>query len=173
MKTQLSNSEVKELIKFLETNYNLKDIINKKDVVIREDNLLKVNNKVLFFFYKEVHKEIHKEDNKEDQAEKLTPTLKLILELGEKIKETSIKTITVDKGAVKFVINGADIMRPGITHINEGIKKGDIVIILEETHKKPISICISEASSEELRAMTHGKALKNIHFIGDSLWKLG
>lgn len=172
MKTQLSNSEVKDLIKSLETNYNLKNIISKKDVVIREDNLLKVNNKVLFFFYKEAHKEIHKEDNKEDHVEKLTPTLKLVLELGERIKETCIKTITVDKGAVKFVINGADIMRPGITHIDEGIKKGDIVIILEETHQKPISICISEATSEELKVMAHGNVLKNIHFVGDVIWKM-
>ena len=79
--------------------------------------------------------------------------------------------IIVDKGAVKFVVNGADIMRPGITKIDEGIQKGEIVVILEETHKKPISICVSEASSEELKAMTHGKALKNIHFVGDSVWK--
>ncbi|MBS3121311.1 RNA-binding protein [Candidatus Woesearchaeota archaeon] len=159
MKIQLSNSEVKELIKSLETNYLLKEVINKKDIVIKEENLLKVNNKVLFFFYKE------------DKVEKLTPTLKLVLELGERIKGTTIKTIIVDKGAVKFVVNGADIMRPGITKIDEGIQKGEIVVILEETHKKPISICVSEASSEELKAMTHGKALKNIHFVGDSVWK--
>ncbi|MBI4453080.1 hypothetical protein HY636_00380 [Candidatus Woesearchaeota archaeon] len=177
MKTQLSNSETKELMKSLEANYHLKNILNKKDIVVREDNLLKINNKVLFFFYKE------------GQMEKLIPTLKLIIELCERIKETnslneiknqgetnnikqtSLKTITVDKGAVKFVVNGADIMRPGITKIDEGIQKGEVVIILEETHQKPISICVSEASSEELKAMTQGRVLTNIHFVGDSVWK--
>ena len=75
-------------------------------------------------------------------------------------------------GAVRFVINGADIMRPGITSFDEGIQKNDFVVVVDETHNKPLAVCVSLFSSEELLGVDSGKVLKNIHYVGDKLWNL-
>ncbi len=96
----------------------------------------------------------------------LFPTLRALL--SEVVK---IPKVTVDMGAVKFVVNGADIMRPGITHIEDGIKTGSIVAIIDERHGKPLAVGISKMSSEELRSAISGKVIQSIHHVGDKLWK--
>lgn len=82
-------------------------------------------------------------------------------------------TITVDRGAVSCVVNGADIMRPGVVFFDENIKLGDFVIIREETHSKTIAIGISLWNGEEFATRHSGKCVKNLHFVGDDIWKLG
>jgi len=74
--------------------------VSKKDTcVICESDIkyLMINNKISFFYY---------EDS-------LVPTLRYLLE------HEVLPKITVDMGAVKFVVNGADIMRPGIVEIED------------------------------------------------------
>ena len=93
------------------------------------------------------------------------PTLKLILE-----NPTLLKRITVDKGAVKFVINGADIMRPGIINIEDNIAEGEYITIIEETHSKPLAIGKALFNTEEMRAKSSGKVIDNLHYIGDTIW---
>lgn len=97
----------------------------------------------------------------------LIPTLKLL-----QTHPNILKTITIDMGAIKYIINGADIMRPGITHIDDNIKKDEPILIIDQTHKKPLAIGISQLSSPELQTTTTGKVIKNIHYVGDELWKL-
>jgi len=63
------------------------------------------------------------------------PVLTLLLN-----KQVDLKTIVVDFGAVRYVANGADVMRPGITKIDPSIKKGDIVRIIEETKSRAFSV---------------------------------
>jgi PUA domain protein len=92
------------------------------------------------------------------------PTVKGALELADKEK----RTVTVDKGAISFVINGADIMRPGVVS-----KKGDYVIIREETHGKAIGIGEALWSGEEFAGNTTGKCVKSLYFVGDDVWRMG
>ena len=66
------------------------------------------------------------------------PTLKAAL-----ANEINGKKVTVDMGAIRFVSNGADIMSPGIVAADEGIEAGDIVLIIDETHGKPLAIGLS------------------------------
>jgi len=155
MRKQLSKKEIKELISEIEEKFGITELLSKKDNVVREDSFLNVNEKIIFFY----------------NNEQLIPTLKLIISLGDKLSKTNIKKIIVDMGAIKFVINGADIMRPGITEIEEGINKDNFVVILDEQHKKPLAIGISLMNSEELKAANSGKVIKNIHFVGDDTWK--
>ena len=84
-----------------------------------------------------------------------------------------VPRITVDMGAVRFVVNGADIMRPGITAVDDRVKKDGIVVIVDETHGKPLAVGVSKMSAEELRAATSGKVIKSIHHINDDLWVFG
>ena len=82
----------------------------------------------------------------------------------------SLPKITVDMGAVKYVVNGADIMRPGITKIDEGIQVGSVVVIVDERHGKPLAIGISQFNTEAMRDFESGKMIKSIHYVNDALW---
>jgi PUA domain protein len=80
------------------------------------------------------------------------------------------RIVTVDAGAVSFVSNGADVMRPGITEADEAIDAGDLVAINEESHGKFLAVG---------RALTDGsdmvgdsdKVVDSIHHVGDELFE--
>ncbi len=93
------------------------------------------------------------------------PVLTLLLK-----GDISIKTIIVDMGAIKFVTNGADIMRPGITKIDPSIYKGDIVKIVDETHGRALAVGKAMYDAEEMAKIAKGKVVKNLHTIKDSVW---
>jgi PUA-domain protein len=83
-----------------------------------------------------------------------------------------LKQVFVDKGAIPFIIKGADIMRPGVLGWDENIAKNEIVIVCDNEHKKPLMIGISLWDSVEYTSITTGKCVKNIHFVGDKIWSL-
>lgn len=99
--------------------------------------------------------------------DKIIPTLKAALTL--EIKE---KYATVDMGAINFVIKGADIMSPGIVDADKSIEPGETIIVIEESHKKPIAIGISLITGEEMIENKKGKAIENLHYVGDAIWEL-
>ena len=80
--------------------------------------------------------------------------------------------VTVDMGAVRFVTNGADIMAPGIVDADKEIEKDMPVWIRDEDHHKPLAIGIALMNGEEMIDAVAGKAVKMIHYIGDSIWKM-
>ena len=94
------------------------------------------------------------------------PTVRGALELG-----LAKHVVIVDAGAVRFVVNGADIMCPGIVNADYEIKVGDLVIIKEETHEKPLAIGRALISGEDM-AGDSGKAIKSLHYVGDKLWNI-
>ncbi len=81
-----------------------------------------------------------------------------------------LKKVTVDMGAIKFIIGGADIMRPGITTFDPNISQGEYVLIIDQTHGKPIAVGKALVSSPEIQTQTKGKVVENIHYIGDKIW---
>jgi len=84
-----------------------------------------------------------------------------------------IPKITVDMGAVKFVVNGADIMRPGVTNIDATIKQGSVVAIVDETHGKPLAVGIAKMDAHEMQESSGGKVVMSRHHVGDALWEFG
>ena len=79
-------------------------------------------------------------------------------------------SVQVDMNAVKFVCNGANIMRPGITHFTT-FKESEIVLVKDQTHKKELAVCISLVNDVTGRKMERGVVLNNIHHIGDVYWE--
>ena len=59
-------------------------------------------------------------------------------------------------GAVKFVVSGADIMRPGITDIDEDIHEGEIIVIIDENNKKPLAVGKALLSATEMKEQEKG-----------------
>ncbi len=94
------------------------------------------------------------------------PVLTLLLN-----KQVDLKKIVVDKGAIRFVTNGADVMRPGITKIDPSIKIGDIVVIVDENHDRALAIGRAMLDAKQMENKTSGKVVKNLHTIQDDVWK--
>jgi PUA domain protein len=80
--------------------------------------------------------------------------------------------VTVDEGAVKFVLNGADIMAPGVVEADPQIAPGDAVWIREEKHKRPLAVGLALMGGAEMVAATKGKAVRSVHHLRDKLWEL-
>jgi malignant T-cell-amplified sequence len=80
-------------------------------------------------------------------------------------------SVEVDMNAVKFVCNGANIMRPGITDFTT-FKESEIVLVKDQTHKKELAVCISLVNDENARKMEKGVVLNNVHHIGDIYWEM-
>ena len=98
-------------------------------------------------------------------GERLFPTLRGAMRFKPKRKR-----VVVDMGAVKFVSNGADIMCPGIIEADIEIQKGDLVVVSDEVHGKPIAIGMALISGEQMMD-NKGKAIKSVHHVGDKIWK--
>src|ERR1700747_1874369 len=57
----------------------------------------------------------------------------------------------VDEGAIRFLLNGADVMRPGIRKLDDWGSPGKFVIVREEKKGRAIAVGQSTVSSEEAR----------------------
>jgi PUA-domain protein len=79
--------------------------------------------------------------------------------------------VTVDAGAVGFVSNGADIMRPGIVEADDDISEGDLVVINEESHGKFLAIGRALVEGPEMVG-EEGRVVESIHHVGDELYEL-
>jgi len=77
--------------------------------------------------------------------------------------------VVVDSGAVRFIANGADVMSPGIVNADPDIKEGELVVVMEEKHKKPLAIGRAMIPGAEMHGS--GKAVKSLHHVGDEIWK--
>lgn len=145
---QLSQKKLSQLC----SQYHLD--LNKKDQVeLREEKNYKIIflNKQPFLFY---------------YGKQILPTLKYLQ------NHEILRKITVDMGAIKYIINGADIMRPGIKKIEPGLKENEFVVIIDENNQKPLAVGKALFSSEEMEIKTSGKVIKNIHYVGDKLWRI-
>ena len=78
--------------------------------------------------------------------------------------------IVIDMGAVKFVCNGATVMRPGVKNYSE-FEKDQIVCVVEESRNKFLAIGRSLVSSDDMVTMTKGEVVKNLHYVSDRFWE--
>jgi len=80
--------------------------------------------------------------------------------------------VVVDVGAIPHVCNGADIMAPGIVEVEGSFNEGAFVVIVDVRHKKPLAIGTANLNSAEILKCKQGKVIKNVHYVGDSMWEL-
>ena len=80
------------------------------------------------------------------------------------------RVVTVDAGAISFVSDGADVMRPGITKADADIAEGDLVAGAEETHGKVLAIGRALVDGDGMTGDS-GKVVKSLHHVGDDLFE--
>ena len=81
-------------------------------------------------------------------------------------------SVTVDEGAIRFLLNGADVMRPGIRSFDDWGAAGKDVVVKEEKKGRAIAVGVASVGSEEARSLTKGSVLKNVHHVADKYWNL-
>ncbi len=89
---------------------------------------------------------------------------------GANAESPTRRVVTVDAGAVSFVSDGADVMRPGIVDADEAIEAGELVAIAEESHGKVLAIGRAKVPGSEMLG-DQGKVVESIHFVGDELYQ--
>ena len=152
----LKGKEAKKLIDEMSKvmKVQIKNVVGKNRKIeladFDETKIFLFESKPLFAFYKN----------------RLVPTL--IFEEALSL----MPKIVVDMGAVPHICNGADIMAPGILEVKGKFREGELVAILDEKHKKLIAVGVALKDSEEIVKTKHGKVVKNVHFVGDKLWKI-
>ena len=82
------------------------------------------------------------------------------------------RVVTVDAGAVSFVSDGADVMRPGIVAADDTITEGDLVLVAEETHGKVLAVGRALVDGSEM-AGDSGRVVGSVHHVGDDLYEFG
>jgi PUA-domain protein len=147
----LSKSEMRE---FNEHIRQFTTVFDKKDAITQvsdgESTQYYLNTELIFF----------------TKNSELIPTLKLHLK-----HKLSLPECVVDMGAIKFVIGGADIMRPGIVALPENIPTGSFVLIVEVDQKRPLAIGKLVYPSSDINEMKTGKVISNLHYLGDKYWE--
>ncbi len=152
---RLSNKEIRELNR----DQNLERLsisFNKGDeIYIVSDNaypeIIIKDRKAILFKY--------------DNA--WVPSLHLIV--SNRSAYEVLPKIAVNDGAVAFVLNGANIMRPGIVDWTE-FSKDDVVLILNK-NKGILAVGKAIISSEDMRNLSRGVAVKNLHYVNDKIFK--
>jgi PUA domain protein len=140
----LSNKEKKNLLNELPIGYEF----SKKDEITEgKDNVIYKNKEKFLIVF----------------DDKYLPHLK-------SVNENSYKAVYVDRGAIPFVIKGADLMRPGIQKIDSGFEKDEIILIKDEEHSKTIAIGFALFSSVDMKNQEKGKSVKIYHYVGDDFY---
>ncbi|UOY09823.1 RNA-binding protein [Methanonatronarchaeum sp. AMET6-2] len=86
--------------------------------------------------------------------------------------ETDIerRKVVVDQGAIPFLLNGADLMAPGVVDADLDIEPDDLFLVVEEKHDKPIAVCRAIEAGDFMVSSESGKVGENIHYVQDEIW---
>lgn len=89
---------------------------------------------------------------------------------GANVAQPERHVVTVDAGAISFVSDGADIMRPGIVEADAAIDQGDLVVVVEETHDKALAVGRALTDGSDMLG-ERGKVVESLHHVGDDLFE--
>jgi PUA domain protein len=98
------------------------------------------------------------------------PTLKLLHRYP-----FMLAPLQVDRGAIKFVLSGANVMCPGLTSKGArlvDVPKDTIVAVMAEGKKHALAVGITTLSSEEIVKVNRGPGIETVHYLNDGLWTM-
>ncbi|KAG0466680.1 hypothetical protein HPP92_018260 [Vanilla planifolia] len=87
-----------------------------------------------------------------------------------------MKKLQVDRGAIKFVLSGANIMCPGLTSpggvLDDDVQEETPVAIMAEGKQHALAIGFTKMSAKDIRVINKGIGVDNMHYLNDGLWKI-
>lgn len=88
-----------------------------------------------------------------------------------------LPTIRVDRGAIRFLLSGANIMAPGLVSAggrlpdsSAALPKDAPVVVLAQGKEHALAIGRLKLGTEEIKAQGKGVVVDNLHSLGDDLW---
>lgn len=83
--------------------------------------------------------------------------------------------VQVDRGAIKFVLLGANIMCPGLTSAGaqlpeESLPVGTIVAVYAEGKENALAIGKLLMSTDDIKSINKNVGVELVHYLGDGLW---
>lgn len=100
----------------------------------------------------------------------ILPCLKFV----HKYADLGWTSVTVDQGAIPFILGGANIMCPGLTNpggeMADDLEAGRGVIIFAEGKEHAIATGVMKLSATEIREKNKGIGIEVAHFLGDGLY---
>lgn len=102
-------------------------------------------------------------------AVKIDKTILPLLTNEEALK--SFPSVRVDTGAIRFICNGAKVMRPGIVSMDE-YSKEDIVVVKDEKYGKYLAVGVALVASKEADGMNKGPVIDSMHYVSDKFWNV-
>jgi len=79
-------------------------------------------------------------------------------------------SVSIDEGAVKYIIKGADVMRPGISKYDDWGEAGKLVVVREDKKGRAAAVGRTAVSSSEMAELKKGNCIRNLHHAGDRYW---
>ncbi|XP_041359978.1 malignant T-cell-amplified sequence 1-like isoform X2 [Gigantopelta aegis] len=98
------------------------------------------------------------------------PTLKLVHKYP-----FILPHMQVDKGAIRFVLSGANIMCPGLTSPGARmtrVPKDTVVAVMAEGKQHALGIGLTKLKADDILEKNKGVGVDNIHFLNDGLWNM-
>jgi PUA domain protein len=99
----------------------------------------------------------------------LVPALKTVHKYPE-----NFPRVQVDRGAIKFVLSGANIMCPGLTSkgasLPTSLEKDTIVTIYAEGKENALAVGKLLMSTDDIKNINKGIGIELLHYLGDGLW---
>ncbi|KAL9261905.1 Malignant T-cell-amplified sequence 1-like protein [Drosera capensis] len=87
-----------------------------------------------------------------------------------------MRNLQVDRGAIKFVFSGANIMCPGLTSpggaLDDEVEAERPVAIMAEGKQHALAIGFTKMSAKDIRAINKGIGVETLHYLNDGLWKM-
>lgn len=152
----LSKKERKQLVKELSSLYPGLELNPSSKIEYYQSRelplIIIVDNVPAFFKYED----------------KWIPHLKYLLSKGY----DWISRVVVDMGAITPLGRGADVMVPGIRRVVGEFRAGDPIAVVDEKYGKPFVVGIALVDSVKIFGIRRGRAVKNIHRVGDRIWHL-
>lgn len=102
----------------------------------------------------------------------LIPTLKVVHKYPD-----CFPKVQVDRGAIKFVLSGANIMCPGLTSAGaklpeENLPVDTYVTVYAEGKENALAIGKLLMSTDDIKSINKNIGVELVHYLGDGLWNL-
>ncbi|CAN3352829.1 translation machinery-associated protein 20 [Diutina catenulata] len=100
----------------------------------------------------------------------LYPSLKLVHKWPQ-----CFPSVQVDRGAIKFVLSGANIMCPGLTSAGaklpeENLPEGSIVVVNAEGKENAMALGKLLMSTDDIKEQNKGIGIELLTYLGDGIW---
>lgn len=95
----------------------------------------------------------------------------LIPYVGSQETVALLPSAFIDDGAVRFILKGADVMRPGIVRYDPWGAKDSLVVIRDDAKGRALAIGKASVASDEMLGMSKGVSIRSLHHAGDAFWE--